>query len=416
MTKKLTLIILLIASSFSFGQLKDTEATKELQLNAITTSMPFLSINPDSRSGALGDAGTALNATASSIYWNTAATAFSKKGGEIGISYVPWLRQLTNDIHLSYLSGYKRIRERHAVSGALRYFSLGEITFTDNSGQVLRNDKPSEFELAAGYAFKLTDRFSIGINGKFAYSNLTGGLPIPGSETKAGVAGMTDVSVLYSNPDIILGGKNGTLNLGATINNVGNKVSYSSRSSSDFLPTSLKLGAAYTTEIDKHNSLTTSIDLQKLLVPTPPLTSSSINYADIPAGTIVGKSNDVGVIAGMIQSFYDAPGTPVRDAKNKLVYNSDGSIQVENNSKLIEELKEINIGGGLEYNYMNLLAVRGGYFFESQSKGGRQFFTLGVGLKYNVIGFDISYLAAVSRNNPLANTVRFSIRFDLGSN
>ena len=414
MTKKLTLIILLIASSFSFGQSGVT--SNQLQLNAITTSMPFLSINPDSRSGALGDAGTALSATASSIYWNTAATAFSKKGGEIGISYVPWLRQLTNDIHLSYLSGYKRIRERHAISGALRYFSLGEITFTDNSGQVLRNDKPSEFELAAGYAFKLTDRFSIGINGKFAYSNLTGGLPIPGSETKAGVAGMTDVSVLYSNPDFIIGGKNGTLNLGATINNVGNKVSYSSRSSSDFLPTSLKLGAAYTTEIDKHNSLTTSIDLQKLLVPTPPLTSSTVNYADIPAGTIVGKSNDVGVIAGMIQSFYDAPGTPVRDAKNKLVYNGDGSIQVEKNSKLIEELKEINIGGGLEYNYMNLLAVRGGYFFESQSKGGRQFFTLGVGLKYNVIGFDISYLAAVSRNNPLANTVRFSIRFDLGSN
>ena len=414
MTKKLTLIILLIASSFSFGQSGVT--SNQLQLNAITTSMPFLSINPDSRSGALGDAGTALSATASSIYWNTAATAFSKKGGEIGISYVPWLRQLTNDIHLSYLSGYKRIRERHAISGALRYFSLGEITFTDNSGQVLRNDKPSEFELAAGYAFKLTDRFSIGINGKFAYSNLTGGLPIPGSETKAGVAGMTDVSVLYSNPDFIIGGKNGTLNLGATINNIGNKVSYSSRSSSDFLPTSLKLGAAYTTEIDKHNSLTTSIDLQKLLVPTPPLTSSTVNYADIPAGTIVGKSNDVGVIAGMIQSFYDAPGTPVRDAKNKLVYNGDGSIQVEKNSKLIEELQEINIGGGLEYNYMNLLAVRGGYFFESQSKGGRQFFTLGVGLKYNVIGFDISYLAAVSRNNPLANTVRFSIRFDLGSN
>ena len=414
MKQKLTVFILLIATSFSFGQSGVT--SNQLQLNAITTSMPFLSINPDSRSGALGDAGTALSATASSIYWNTAATAFSKKGGEIGISYVPWLRQLTNDIHLSYLSGYKRIRERHAVSGALRFFSLGEITFTDNSGQVLRNDKPSEFELAAGYAFKLTDRFSIGINGKFAYSNLTGGLPIPGSETKAGVAGMTDVSVLYSNSDFIIGGKNGTLNLGATINNVGNKVSYSSRSSSDFLPTSLKLGAAYTSEIDKHNSLTISIDLQKLLVPTPPLTSSSINYADIPAGTIVGKSNDVGVIAGMIQSFYDAPGTPVRDAKNKLVYNGDGSIQVEKNSKLIEELKEINIGGGLEYNYMNLLAVRGGYFFESQSKGGRQFFTLGVGLKYNVIGFDISYLAAVSRNNPLANTVRFSIRFDLGSN
>jgi hypothetical protein len=318
------------------------------------------------------------------------------------------LRQLTNDIYLSYLSGYKRVKERHAVSGALRYFSLGEITFTDKNGEKIRNDKPSEFELAVGYAFKLSDRLSIGINGKFAYSNLTGGSTIQGAETKPGVASMADVSFLYSNSDIVFGGKNGILNLGATINNVGNKVSYSSKSSSDFLPSSLKLGAAYTTEIDKNNSLTTTIDLQKLLVPTPPITLNN--------STMLGKSNDVGVIAGIIQSFYDAPGTPVIDAKGNLVKNSDGSIQVESNSKLIEELKEINIGGGLEYNYMNLLAFRGGYFFESQTKGGRQFLTMGVGLKYNVIGFDISYLASINRNNPLANTVRFSIRFDLGSN
>jgi hypothetical protein len=376
-------------------------------INAITTAMPFLSINPDSRSGGMGDAGTSLNATPSSIYWNTSNIVFSDKKAEFGISYVPWLRQLTNDIHLSYVSGYRKLGKRQAVTGALRYFSLGNITFTDDQGNVIRDDKPSEFELALGYAFKLSDRFSIGINGKYSYSNLAGGMIVSGAQTKAGVAGMTDVSFTYRNPDIILSGKKGIYTFATTINNVGNKISYSNTSTSDFLPMNLKLGSSYTSKIDEYNDFTFAVDLQKLLVPTPPI----YNGLDM----IAGKSNDVGVISGIVQSFSDAPGQVVTDDNGEIVLDANGKAEIVKGSKFKEELREINIGTGLEYNYNKVFAVRTGFFYESVSKGGRQYFNFGVGLKYNIIGFDISYIAALKRNNPLANTLRFSIRFDLGA-
>ncbi len=405
--KRVILLVFTIVSSVGYSQTSSGAKSTDLQLNSITTAMPFLSINPDSRSGGMGDAGTALSATPSSIYWNTAGITFSEKKSEIGVSYVPWLRQLTNDIHLSYVSGYYKMNERHAVTAGLRYFSLGSITYTDNNGSKLRDDKPSEFELVGGYAFKLTDNFSIGVNGKFAYSNLTGGMIVAGAQTKAGIAGAADLSMLYHKSGLNFGGKKGVYCLGVTINNVGNKISYSNTSSSDFLPMNLKIGNAYTTEIDAYNKFTVSLDLQKLLVPTPPVYDGG--------NLIAGKDNNVGVIAGILQSFSDAPGTVIRDASNKPILNSDGTAQVVKNSKLKEELSEINIATGVEYNYNEVLAVRGGFFYESPTKGARQFFNFGVGLKYNVIGFDISYLAALKRNNPLANTLRFSIRFDLGA-
>ena len=165
----------------------------DLQLNSITTAVPFMAITPDSRAGGMGDAGTALSASSTSIYWNTSALTFAEKKSEISLSYTPWLRQLTNDIHLSYLSGYYKINKTHSIGGAVKFFSLGEITFTDASGNVIRDDKPSEFELAAAYAFRLSDRMSIGINGKFAYSNLTGGLTVAGVNTKPGIVGATDL-------------------------------------------------------------------------------------------------------------------------------------------------------------------------------------------------------------------------------
>ena len=168
----------------------------DLQLNTLTTSLPFMAITPDSRAGGMGDAGTALSANSTSVYWNTSLLSFAKEKSEVSLSYTPWLRQLTNDIHLSYLAGYKQLNKVHSIGGALRYFSLGEITFTDINGDVLRDDKPSEFELVGAYAFKLADRFSIGVNGKFAYSNLTGGLTVAGVNTKPGV-----VEITYSKTD-----------------------------------------------------------------------------------------------------------------------------------------------------------------------------------------------------------------------
>jgi len=409
MFKKIVLLVFLSAPLALLAQPNSGGANAEdLQLNAITTALPFMSITPDSRAGALGDAGTALSANSNSIYWNTAMLNFSDEDSEISISYTPWLRQLTNDIHLSYLSGYKRVGKRHAVTGALRYFSLGEIIYTDIQGNVIRPDKPSEFEITGGYAFKLADRFSIGINGKFAYSNLTGGLTTIAA-AKPGVAGATDISFIYFNDDVRFKKRNGTLALGATINNIGNKVSYSDVSSEfrDFLPMNLKLGAAYKMIFDKYNDLTWSLDVQRLLVPTPPIRNNA-------TGEIYsGKNNNIGVISGMMQSFYDAPGILIEDA-NGPIQNADGTYQIQKGSRLREELNEINLATGFEYWYSGMFAIRGGMFYEHRTKGSRKYITAGIGLKYNIIGIDISYLAALTQNNPLANTLRFSLRFFIG--
>jgi hypothetical protein len=388
---------------------------EDLQLNTITTAVPFMAITPDSRAGGMGDAGTALSADANSIYWNTSLLNFAKQKSELSLSYTPWLRQLTNDIHLSYLSGYYRVNEKHSIGGALRFFSLGEITFTDASGNVIRDDKPSEFELTGGYAFRLSERLSIGINGKFAYSNLTGGLTVQGVNTKPGVAGASDISFSYLNDDAKIGSMNGTYTFGATINNIGNKIAYSELGSRDFLPMNLKIGNSFNADLDKYNKLLFAIDLQKLLVPTPALYEfdpSSNSYT-----LISGKPNDVGVISGMLQSFYDAPGVALKDESGDYIENADGTYQIKKGSKFREELNEINIATGLEYWYNNVLAIRGGFFYEAKTKGNRQYLNFGVGFKYNMFGIDISYLASVSgRQSPLANTLRFTLRLNLDGN
>lgn len=387
---------------------------EDLQLNTITTAVPFMSITPDSRAGGMGDAGTALSANSNSIYWNTSILNFAEEKSEISISYTPWLRQLTNDIHLSYLSAFYKIDKRNAIAGALRYFSLGEITFTDEQGNFIRDDKPSEFEITAGYAFRTSTKTSVGLNGKFAYSNLTGGMIVAGVQTKAGVAGAADVSFSYYNDEAKLGSVRGIYTFATTINNIGNKIRYSdvgSNSPGDFLPMNLKIGNSFLAQLDKYNELTFSLDIQKLLVPTPA-------YYDFNEdGEFVmmsGKSNDVGVISGMLQSFYDAPGVISRDENGDYIKNPDGTYQIVKGSKFKEELSEIMLGAGLEYWYNNLIAIRGGFFYENMNKGARQYFNFGVGLKYNRFGIDISYLAALKRLNPLANTLRFTLRFTLG--
>jgi hypothetical protein len=410
MLKKLSFILVVSTPSILLAQPTSGASNTDLQLNTITTAMPFLSITPDSRAGAMGDAGTALSANSHSIYWNTAMLNFAKEDAEISVSYTPWLRQLTNDMSLSYVSGYKRIGTRHAVTAALRYFSLGEITFTDNSGSKLRDDKPSEFEVAGGYAFKLADKFSIGINGKFAYSNLTGGLITPGGTSKPGIAGASDISFVYMNDEAELFGRSGNWALAATINNIGNKIAYSEVTTDlrDFLPMNLKLGSAYTLKMDSYNTLTWALDLQKLLVPTPPIRDN------VTGDVLSGKNNNVGVISGMLQSFYDAPGQLTKDDQGNYVANSDGTYSAVKGSKLKEELREINIATGLEYWYNNMFALRGGFFYENKTKGSRQYFNAGIGVKYKIIGIDISYLAALRQGNPLANTVRFTVRFQIG--
>jgi len=411
MYKRIFLLATILGGSFTsfgqvgVGQISGKETTGH-DINAITTALPFLDINTDSRSGAMGNAGTALSANSNSLYWNTAMLNFAEDKGEVSVSYTPWLRALTNDMHLSELSGYGKLGKRHVIGAGLRFFSLGEITFRDDQGGFIRTDKPSEFSIYAGYAFKLSNRFSIGLNGIFAYSNLTGGYVTPGAQAKPGIVGATDISLAYNNKDINWFKKSGTIAWGLTLNNIGNKVAYSSvdLSKKDFIPMNIKTGVAYTVNLDRYNSFTAAVDFQKLLVPTPPLRDNNNNI-------ISGRENNVGVIAGLVQSFYDAPGWLAKDEEGVPIKDADGNYEVVKGSKFREELREINIAIGLEYWYNKMFALRFGYFNEAYTKGNRKFFTVGAGVKYKIFGLDISYLAALQKGNPLANTVRFTLRF-----
>ena len=405
-----------IISFISFAQPIGSGVTdNDLQLNTITTALPFMSITPDSRAGGMGDAGTALSPNSTSVYWNTSSLSFSKVKSEVSLSYVPWLRQLTNDIHLSYLSGYVQLNKIHTIGGSLRYFSLGEITFTDASGNVIRDDKPSEFELTGAYAFRLADKLSIGLNGKFAYSNLTGGLTVGGVNTKPGVVGAADLSFTYYNDEAKIGKLDGVYTFAATFNNIGNKVAYSELSKRDFIPMNMKIGNSFKAEFDRYNHVTFAVDLQKLLVPTPGITKSTVGYNSLPNDAFIGRTNDVGVISGMMQSFYDAPGALAKDEDGKFIQNTDGSYEIVKGSRLKEELAEINIAAGIEWWYNDVFAVRSGVFIENKNKGNRQFLNFGASLKYNMFAFDFSYLASISgRQSPLANTLRFTIRLYLG--
>jgi hypothetical protein len=389
----------LLSSSSLFAQLTPgTDSRSTWQLNTITTAVPFLQITPDSRSGAMGDAGVALSPDANAGFWNAAKLAFVEEDLEVSMSYSPWLRALVNDMSLAYLSGYKKLSKNQAVGASLRYFTLGNITFTDEAGSVIRDFKPNEFAVDVSYGQKFGEKLSGGIALRFVNSNLTGGTNVPGGESRPGRALAADVSVFYSNPDIKIGGKKSNLNLAANIANVGNKMRYTNSDKRDFIPTNLKLGTAVTMNLDEYNQITAALDFNKLLVPTPP------KYAEGGSGEIVaGKDPDVGTAGGMIQSFYDAPGQ--YDATTGEIIK--GSI-------FKEELREINIGGGIEYWYDQQFAFRTGYFHEHYTKGNRQFITLGAGLRYQVLTINMSYLISTTQQNPLANTLRFSLSFAMG--
>lgn len=393
-------LLILSRTSNVMAQGNDDEI---FQLNTITTAVPFLIISPDSRSGGMGDAGVATTADANSFHWNTSKLIFSKQEGEVSLSYSPWLRGLVDDIKLSYLAGYKKIGTRHVIGGSLRYFTLGTINFTNAQGQSIIDFNPNEYEILGGYALKLADKISVGINGKFVYSNLSGQISTGTSSSRPGVAGAADLSFSYVNPELMLGGFKSQLSAGASISNIGNRMSYTDNSERDFIPTNLRLGTALKVNFDSYNSLTATIDFNKLLVPTLPIRDPSDETI-----IISGKDNNVGVIGGALQSFYDAPGQ----------YDTDenGDIFITKHSRFIEELREINIGGGLEYWYSDILAFRAGYFHESAVKGNRKYLTFGAGLKAYSFGLDLSYLVSVTNNNPLANTIRFSLSFRFGDN
>ena len=382
-----------IALAFSFNAIsqQNVSGSDEIgrnNLNTITTAVPFLLISPDSRAGGMGDVGVATSPDANSLHWNPAKYSFIDQEVGFAVSYVPWLRNLVPDINLSYISGYKKLNKNEVVAMELRYFTLGDITFTDVIGNNLGQYKPSEFALGSSYSRKLSDQFSLAISARYIYSNLTGVQSAGGIATNAGQSIAADVAGYYVK-DIRIAKKDMELAFGANISNIGNKISYTETSTRDFIPINLRLGTALNADLDDYNKISFAFDLNKLLVPTPPIYNDSINDQ-----IDYGKDPNVSVVSGIFQSFGDAPGG----------FN--------------EEMREINFSVGTEYWYDNQFAIRAGYFNEHNTKGGRKFFTFGSGVKYNVFALDFSYLINASRaingNNPLANTMRFTLTFDFG--
>jgi len=393
----LTLISIIFTPGFS--QSISTKQLNGSNLNAIESAVPFLTIAPDSRAGSMGDVGAATSPDINSMHWNLAKICFIKEDAGVGISYTPWLRQLVSDINLAYLSGYKRIDRQQVIAASLRYFSLGEIAFTtENSnppGQLIKYFNPNEFAIDLGYSRLFTDKLSGGIAFRFIRSDLTGNLSTDGiGVTKAGVAFAADIS-LYHTQKIRIDKKDVELSYGGVISNMGTKISYTTGLGKEFIPINLRLGTSLKMQLDEFNTLAVALDFNKLLVPTPPLYypvgDTLKNGHVVQQGETfiaVGKDPNVPVPLGMLQSFYDAPGG------------------------FTEELQEWIVCGGLEYVYRNQFALRTGYFNEAQNKGNRKYFTMGLGLKLNVFSLDFAYLLPTSgRNNPLANTVRFTITF-----
>ena len=363
-------------------------------INTITTAVPFLMIAPDARSSAMGDAGVSSTPDVNSMHWNPAKYAFIEKDMGFSVSYSPWLRKLVNDINLAYLGFYKRIDDRQTVAATLLYFSLGDITFTDEMGNSLGTYRPNEFSIDGTYSRKLSTNLSGAVAARFIYSNLTQGQFVQGHETHAGTSIAADVSV-YWQKEITMAKLDGLFAWGINISNIGAKISYSDNIIKDFIPTNLRIGPSLTLDLDEYNTISFMVDVNKLLVPTPPVykVNDSTGQQEVDPSTgkpiiLKGKNPEVSVVTGMIQSFYDAPGG------------------------FSEEMREFSFAIGAEYWYDKQFALRAGFFYEDKTKGNRKFFTVGAGLRYNVFGLDFSYLIPLEQHNPLENTLRFSLLFN----
>lgn len=358
------MVVVLILSTVHYSNAQD-------KINAITTGVPFLTIGPDAIAGGKGDVGAATSPDLFSQHWNPAKYAFIAEDMGVGLSYTPWLSKLVSDIGLSSLVGYKRLDDVQTISASLSYFSLGEIFLTDEYGGSTGQSSPNEFSFDMAYTRLLSENFSGSvalriINSDFAL-NVDGYYP--------GFAYASDVAFYYQK-DFRVNRKNNLLSAGINISNIGSKISYDKGNTKDFIPTNLRLGIGYKTELDKYNIFGIYVDANKLLVKTPNENETEEEY------------NDASVIASMFESFSDAPGG------------------------MKEELQEVSVSAGVEYEYNKQFTVRAGYNHEDTYKGNRKYATVGAGLKMNVFALDFSYLISVAQNNPLDNTLRFTLSFD----
>lgn len=355
------------------------------QINVVTTAVPFLRISPDARSGGMGDIGVATTADANSLFWNGAKLPYIDKKGGLALTYTPWLKDLgLTDVYLASLYGYYKIDDQSAISSSIRYFNLGNIQFTDFSGNPLSTGKPTEVAIDLGYSRKLSNKWSVGAALRYINSNLARGYAsssgVSGVEYKAGNTVAGDLSVYYNGVNDI--GKG--FRFGAAFTNLGGKISYTSNAQEkDYIPANMGIGFSYTLAPDENNKILFGLDINKLLVPTPPLATGD-SATDANA---LNEYRNKGVVNSWFSSFGDSP----------------------------DEFKELQFSVGSEYSYQDQFFIRAGYFYEDPTKGNRQYFSAGIGLKFNVFGLNFSYLVPTgngTNRNPLSNTLRFSLLFD----
>ncbi|NOR29310.1 MAG: type IX secretion system outer membrane channel protein PorV [Lutibacter sp.] len=374
--RKITILAIIVLVAFS-------KVNAQVEQNTITTAAPFLLIAPDARAGGMGDIGVATSPDANSQHWNASKLAFLDSQFTIGVIYTPWLRELTNDVFLGGFSFANRIDDRSAWATSIKYFNLGEIQLTDDLGGDQGIEKLNEFSLDGSYSLKLSEKYAMGVTMRYIRSDLgikSGNTPLKPVSTFA-----VDISGYFQSEESNYGNFNGIWRGGYNISNIGPKVSYTDDNSNEnYIPTNLKIGGGFDFILDNYNKVTVNVEFNKLLVPTPSISRDG-------DGSAPYVQEDTSFISGIFSSFGDAPGG------------------------FSEELKEFTWAIGGEYVYDNSFAIRAGYFNESDLKGARKYFTLGSGFKFKSTNLDISYLFNASDiNNPLENTLRFSLSFDFG--
>jgi len=403
--KTTPLILLLVLGLFSASNAQVFDPTKgcvvdnngECISNTLLTAVPFLRITPDARSGAMGDAGLALTPNANAMHFNASNLVFAEDKSGFSFTYTPWLRNLNlDDIFLLYVSGFYKLDDNQAVGGGIRFFSLGDIDFTDPQGGSLGTGRPREGEFTLAYARKLGDKLSASLSGKYIFSNLASGLQVNGVDINTASAFAADFGLNYRTRTN-LGGYKGEWSYGVALTNIGSKVSYTRDNIvRDFIPANFGLGSALKLDLDQYNSLTFALDLNKLMVPTP-IAMKTLNSD----GTLSNNPE------------WDKDGNNIADYREKSLFSGILGSFGDAQGGITEEIKEVSVSFGAEYWYDRQFAFRGGYYWESSEKGNRRFFTVGAGIKYNVFGIDLSYLIPTSViPNPLDNTLRFSLLFD----
>lgn len=396
---------LILAPTLILGQQAVIRPDNELyseytgSLRPITTAVPIIGISPDSRAGGMGDVGAATTPDANAMYWNPAKLAFLPDGtNTLSMSYTPWLNKLVGDINLAYLCYAHKIGDNQGFGLAMRYFSLGEINYRNEQNQDMGSGQPYEMTLNGAYALKLNEEMSLAVGLRWIFSDLLNGTttvvdPSPGKSFAA------DVGYYYQSREYNLeGGKRQSFSAGINLSNMGAKITYGNEAQSDFIPTNLRLGGGYHLTLDQYNRMSFYVEANKLLVPTPPIREGepgfngdlNDNGIENDEEILFGKDDNVNAFQGMFQSFSDAPGG------------------------FEEEMEEIVLNIGAEYWYDNRLAFRGGFQYEDAQKGDRKYFTMGLGLRYNVFGLDFAYLIPANPTvvSPLENTLRFTLIFN----